>query len=130
MVVKAIEDGVPAMMIAIQSRDFPLTNALNNHVHKRLGFTLGRAAGQVRRIAVRLSDLNGPRGGIDKRCFIEVRLDRMAPVVVEDVQSDLYTAIDRAASRIGRAVIRRLAQDSNRRRQRRGQDLHRWNPGL
>jgi ribosomal subunit interface protein len=97
------------MQIAIQARGFALTEALRRHVHNRLGFTLSRAASRARRVNVKLSDLNGPRGGVDKRCLVEVRLDRMPVVVVEDVQADMYTAIDRAAGRAARTVMRRLA---------------------
>jgi ribosome hibernation promoting factor len=102
------------MRTAIQSRGFPLTDALENHVRKRLDFTLSRAGRRVRSVDVRLSDINGPRGGIDKRCLIEIRLYDLPVVVVEDTQADLYTAIDRAATRAGRTVMRRLAQDSAR----------------
>jgi ribosomal subunit interface protein len=104
------------MRIAVQTRGFSLTEALENHVRRRIGFTLTRAASRVRRVDVRLSDLNGPRGGVDKRCLVEVRLDGLPVVVVEDVQSDLYTAIDRAAGRAARAVMRRLALSNGRRR--------------
>ena len=104
------------MQIAIQSRDFSLTDALQDHVNRRIGFTLARGASRVRRVDVRLSDLNGPRGGVDKRCLIEVRLDGLPAVVVEDVQADMYTAIDRAAGRAARTVMRRLALNNTRRR--------------
>ncbi|MCG6864114.1 MAG: HPF/RaiA family ribosome-associated protein [Thiogranum sp.] len=106
------------MQIAVQARGFSLTRALQEHVHQRLGFTLARGSGRVRRVAVRLSDLNGPRGGIDKRCLVEVRLDGLPAVVVEDVQADMYVAIDRAATRAARTVMRRLALNTARRRPR------------
>ena len=93
------------MQTTIQALGFSLTDALENHVHNRLGFTFSRTSGRVRRVNVRLSDLNGPRGGIDKSCLIEVRLDGLPAVVVEDVQPDMYTAIDRA---IGRACTQRI----------------------
>lgn len=104
------------MQIAVQARGFSLTRALQEHVHQRLGFTLARGSGRVRRVAVRLSDLNGPRGGVDKRCLVEVRLDGLPAVVVEDVQADMYAAIDRAAARAARTVMRRLALNTARRR--------------
>ena len=106
------------MHIAIQARGFPLTEALKSHVVKRLGYTFSRASDRVRRVHVRLSDLNGPRGGVDKRCHVEVRLDRLPVVVVEDVQSDMYTAINRAASRAARTVMRHLTLQNSRRRYR------------
>jgi ribosome-associated translation inhibitor RaiA len=59
---------------------------------------------------VQLSDINGPRGGIDKRCQIEVQLKGTPNVVIEDVEADLYAAIDRAAERVGRTVARRLSR--------------------
>ena len=79
---------------------------------------------------VTLSDLNGPRGGIDKRCLVQVKLDGLMSVVVEDVQSDLYTAINRAAGRAGRTVMRRLALNSNRRRMTVAHQSQRWLPSL
>ena len=118
------------MLIEIQCRDFVLTDALEGHVHKRLCFTLSRGSSHIRRVDVTLSDLNGPRGGIDKRCLVQIRLDGLQPVVVQDVQSDLYSAIDRAAGRAGRTVMRRLALNSNRRRLAATDELNRWQPSL
>jgi len=103
------------MVTAIHARGFALTDAIAEHVNNRVGFALARGGNRVGRVVVRLSDVNGPRGGVDKRCLLEVRLDGLPAVVVEDVQSDLYAAIDRAAGRAGRTVNRRLALDSTRR---------------
>ena len=85
-------------------------------MRKRLDFLLGRGFNRLRRVDVTLSDLNGPRGGVDKRCLVKVSIDGLRPVVVEDIQSDLYMAIDRAASRASRTVLRRMELDNSRRR--------------
>ncbi len=110
------------MKIRIQCRGFSLTDAMADHVRKRLGFLLGHGFNRLRRIDVTLSDLNGPRGGVDKRCLVRVSIDGLRPVVIEDIQADLYMAIDRAASRASRTVLRRLALDNSRRRA----EAHRW----
>jgi len=104
------------MKIGIQCRGFSLTGAIAGHVRKRLDFLLGHGIRRVRRVDVTLSDLNGPRGGVDKRCLIKVSIDGLPPVIIEDVQSDLYAAIDRAAGRASRTVVRRMTLDNSRRR--------------
>jgi ribosomal subunit interface protein len=118
------------MQVTIQSRSFTLTDALRNHVQTRLGFTFSRARNRVRLVQVRLSDINGPRGGIDKCCSVKVCMEGLADVVVEDVQPDMYHAIDRAADRAARTVMRRLALDSNRRRRHARQQLQHLSDGL
>jgi ribosomal subunit interface protein len=100
------------MQIEIQARNFPVTRSLRAHTERRLAFALSKCSRHVRRILVRLSDINGPRGGNDKRCHLEVRLPGQA-VVVEDTEADLYVAINRAASRVGRTVVRRLGRRRN-----------------
>ena len=102
------------MQIDIQSRGFALTHALREYTGRRLRFALVLAGGRVRRVAVRLFDVNGPRGGIDKRCHIRGALNGLAAVVTEDAEADLYLAINRAADRIGRNVMRRLARHNAR----------------
>jgi len=98
------------MRIDIRSLDFPLTRDLRKYAERRLRFALARAGDRIRVVQVRFSDVNGPRGGIDKRCRIQVSLNGPALVVIEDIEPGLYLAIDRAADRAGRSVACRLAR--------------------
>jgi putative sigma-54 modulation protein len=98
------------MQMDIQSQGFSLTDGIRDYVMKRLGYALAHGDAAITRIIVRLSDINGPRGGDDKRCLIEVRLKAASAVVIEDTEADLYVAIDRAAERAGRTLVRRLAR--------------------
>ena len=96
------------MNIVIQSRGFAVTAAMRLHVERRVLFALGWADYKVKKVEVRLSDLNGPRGGEDKLCQIQILATGVPQVVIQDVESDVYVAIDRAADRAGRALARRL----------------------
>ena len=96
------------MQIDIQARNFLLTNALREYIQRRLGFALSARDEHIQCVMVRLSDVNGPRGGRDKRCHIQVVLSQLADVVIEDIEFDMYIAIDRAADRAGRTVNRKL----------------------
>ena len=104
------------MQIDIQARRFSLTKALSEYTKRRLGFAFGTRDTDIRRVAVRLSDINGPRGGVDKRCRIQVVLPCLPDVVIEDIDRDMYAAIDRAANRASRAVARKLARQRVRER--------------
>ena len=98
------------MQIDIQARNFSLTDALRGHIKRRLGFALSTRDQHILRVFVRLSDINGPRGGEDKCCHIQVVLPHLPDVVIENTEEDLYAAIDRAADRAGRTVGRRLTR--------------------
>ena len=104
------------MQIDIQALNIPLSTALRGHIERRLGFALSAHDDHIQRVNVRISDINGPRGGEDKCCQIQVVLPHLADVVIEDIEAELGTAIDRAADRAGRTVARRLARhrDKNR----------------
>ncbi|MFC1773062.1 HPF/RaiA family ribosome-associated protein [Pseudomonadota bacterium] len=104
------------MKISIQCKGFSLTSAIAGQVHKRLQRLLGQGIRRMRRVDIILSELNGPGGSVDKRCLIKVSIDGLLPVVIDDIQSDLYIAIDRAADRASRTVLRRMALDNSRRR--------------
>lgn len=101
------------MRIDIQAKGFELTNALRTHAQRRLQFALDWAGRDVRNVNVRLSDINGPRGGNDKRCAIQISLGAQ-DLVVEDTEADLYVAIDRAVERSKRALSKRIARSRER----------------
>lgn len=98
------------MQLDIQCRGFDLTDSLRDYAKKRLAYNLNCGDSHIARVIVRLSDINGPRGGKDKRCHLELRLKGLPEVVIEDTEADLYVAIDRAAERAGRALLRCLAR--------------------
>jgi ribosome-associated translation inhibitor RaiA len=85
-----------------------LIDTLRAHVERRLQHTLGRFGPYILRVTVLLVDLNGPHGGRDKQCRIAVALSQAGHLHVEVSDADLYTAIERAADRIGQVVTRDL----------------------
>jgi len=104
------------MQFDIQTRSFEMTEAIRSHSRRRLRFALSSYDDRIQRVVVRLSDINGPRGGADKRCHLQLVLPGLPDVVVEDIEADLYLAIDRAADRAGRTLRRRLARQRDRAR--------------
>lgn len=96
------------MRLDVLSGNLPNSDAIDTHTQRRLGFALDRFAKRIEQVRVRFNDLNGPRGGIDKRCAIECNLGPHGIVVIEETDADLYTAIDRAAQRVKVAVRRKL----------------------
>jgi ribosome-associated translation inhibitor RaiA len=96
------------MYIAIQTRGFAMTDGIRAHCERRLRFALGARSARVKQVSVRLTDVNGPRGGVDKRVTLKAVLPGAQPVVINQDDADLYAAIDRAAERLSHALARRL----------------------
>jgi hypothetical protein len=67
---------------------------------------LGRYDTSIERVTVRVLDVNGPRGGVDKLCRIKVVLSGLPSVVFESRTLSLKAAINGALSGAERAVRR------------------------
>ena len=100
--------------IELRSWNVPLSEAMREHVVRRLGFALGRFAHRIERVVVRLVDINGPKGGVDKRCRIVVQLTQARSVIVEAIDSDAYAAISQAAIRADETVARAITRRRTR----------------
>jgi ribosomal subunit interface protein len=94
------------MKIEVRSRPFPITAGLRGRIQRRSAFALDRFADRVSRVTVRLTDANGPRGGEDKTCAVEVVLRGAGAVRVSDTAADVYVAIDRALHRAAQSIAR------------------------
>lgn len=104
------------MVLDVRGINVDVGGSLSEYAERRLNSALDRFTHRVRRVGVRLTDLNGPKGGASMQCRVIVHLEHAEPVVIEQVEHDLYTAVDRAATRTKRTVRRHI----NRRR-----DAHR-----
>lgn len=99
---------VPAaeIPIYIRSVDSVLGSENRQYLRLKLRQKLRKFAPAVERSSARVEDVNGPRGGIDKRCRIKVVLHGLPSVVAEEQTESLKTAMDGALTRMERAVRR------------------------
>jgi len=97
-----------SMRIDIKGSGFPITSALMEHTERRLRFALTRSSDRIVRVVVLLGDINGPRGGEDKFCRIQILMKGTPQVLIEDIGAELYAVIDRAAERAGRNVAKQV----------------------
>ena len=107
------------MQVLFKSRD-PQADDLCDEVQRRARFVFRRLDWLIPKATVQLSDVNGPRGGIDKRCQVEIKGDGGGTVVVASVDRDWRTALDKALARAARFLMRqrRRGSDTQRLRQR------------
>jgi len=80
--------------------------AWRDTAERRLRFAMRRLRGQVLQAQVKLVDLNGPRGGIDQRCQIQLTIDGMGTVVVHATRRHAVQALEAALKRATTALVR------------------------
>jgi len=103
------------MKVLFMARD-PQANDLRDLTERRVRFVLRRLGWLVPRAEVHMSDVNGGRGGIDKRCQVELKTDGSGTVVVTSVSREWRTALDNALARAARALMRLWRRDIDSRR--------------
>ncbi|MBZ5664083.1 MAG: ribosome-associated translation inhibitor RaiA [Acidobacteriia bacterium] len=111
------------MQFEIHAKDIPISEQLRVHIERRLSFALERFAMRIVKVCVSVGDLNGPRGGVDKRCQVAIVLMPSTTIVMEDRDSNIYVAINRVADKAGRCIGRRLKRRKSGGRQTRISEL-------
>jgi putative sigma-54 modulation protein len=96
------------MNIRLQTQGFDVTPAIDAHARNEVARNLANARDHVTAVDVFLSDINGPRGGEDKKALIRIQLASRLVVKVEKVSADLYVALSVAARRARHTVKRTL----------------------
>jgi len=81
-----------------------LDAADRDYLRRKLGRKLGKFATSIERVSVRVDDVSGPRGGVDKRCRIKVVLSSLPSILVQAQHDSVQAAMDRALAGTERAV--------------------------
>lgn len=105
------------MNIDIQARSFSLSEGLRHTVEAEAHQYQEDFAERLHHLSVRLFDVNGVRGGIDKGCLVFARVgQRQATVVASAIDADLYRAIAAAFARLSRGTRHSLNRNRRLRR--------------
>jgi len=103
------------MQVLFKSHD-PQADELREVSQRRMRFVFRRIDWLIPKATVKLSDVNGPRGGIDKRCQVEIKSDFAGTLVVSSVAHDWRVALNNALSRAARFLLRQWRREKNNRR--------------
>jgi len=92
------------MRMAIHIDDANLAEAFRAYTERQLRFALGCFDGRVGQVTVRITG----NEQAETRCRVSTEVLPFGRVAVEETDSDLFAAIDRATGRIGRLFGREL----------------------
>ena len=106
------------MRIEIQARRVSLPRRLRSHTEKRVRAALDRYDERIMKVSLWLSDVNGPKGGTDKNCHLQIVMPGKSDVVIEETRANLYLAINRAIERASQTVLRKLDRQRSRSKRR------------
>jgi len=105
------------MRFSVSGDRVKVTTVLREYIDRRLHFALGRFGPAIDHVIVRVGDINGPRGGVDKRCQIVVKLRASGsnPIAIDDSDEELHVAVARASNRAERTVARAIERKRRKR---------------
>ena len=69
---------------------------------------MSRFEGTVTRVKIHFSDINGPKGGIDKRCRVSAKLKKAGQVVVLSEGKNYIEALSNCLERLVRSIRREI----------------------
>jgi putative sigma-54 modulation protein len=100
------------MRLSITGRGLELDPELRSDLERRFRLGLGSWSSRIRRASVYVEDVNGPKGGLDRRCTIDASL---VPAGLATV-AGLGTTCEAAVRSATRRLVRRMRDEMQRRR--------------
>ncbi len=101
------------MRVQIRFRGLRGTQELREYVMRRIGFQLSRFGDKLSGVVVRIADINGPKGGVDKECQVTVHGAQIGTSTLTELGTTSFGAVDAAVERMGRSVSRSIERTQN-----------------
>lgn len=102
------------MQILIESPDFHITQSIERFVRAQAKNSFTCCSAQLERVVVKLRDLNGPKGGVDKQCSVMLTFTNQPPVIVTKTHYDAYATIRNSIARAARVAVRKITRRRRR----------------
>lgn len=96
------------MQLQIIAANVQLSPLMREFIRKRAQMALNRYRHHIDWVLLRLEDLNGPRGALDKRCEVSARLLGLGTLFAQGTDRDWLPAAGRATERVARRIERDL----------------------
>jgi regulator of nucleoside diphosphate kinase len=99
------------MKIDIRYVNVSASDALGQSTRRRLARVLRPFQGRIDTVEVRVVDINGPRGGVDKQVTVMAHVrGAKNKIIVTSESDDAYAAVQEACNRLAESVSRAVAR--------------------
>ncbi len=98
------------MEIRIADRTKEMNEQVRASFERSLSFSLSRFSDEIDYVSATTEDINGPRGGVDKRCTLRAHTRRHGSIEITQDCTKLGSGLARAARRLGHTVSRVIQQ--------------------
>lgn len=95
------------MLVTLRTQGVELNEELRREAGRRLMFALDRHQDRLSELTVFISDLNGPRGGVDKLCQVTAVLKGLPPLTILEQTHNVLSGLTRAGRRLALRIDRR-----------------------
>ncbi len=96
------------MQLQIVATSVQLSPAMREFIRRRAEIALGRYRHHIDWVLLRMVDLEGPEGGLGKRCQVDARVYRLGTLFAQSTDRDWLAAVGRATERVARRIERDL----------------------
>jgi putative sigma-54 modulation protein len=110
--------GETSMNIQVNFRNIKKSNAAIKRISGRLSLAFARTQDAIQSVSIMVSDVNGPKGGVDKLCRILIKSAQLPDIVITENQTRISTAIDRCIARARQSLSRKLKRNKQSLQQR------------
>jgi hypothetical protein len=94
----------------IRTAGVELSRADRTYIERRIDLKVAKFEAPVERVSIRLDDVNGPKGGIDKVCRAKVEVSGLPSVVIERRDRSARAVVDETLEATERAVRKVLGR--------------------
>ena len=98
------------MKIHVRFHKLQRSKALQSYAEKRMQKRLSKFAHELSEVVIRFVDVNGPRGGLDKRCQVTLRGPRLGGTTLSQLGTCAYETVDLVLKRVVHTVSRKVAR--------------------
>ncbi len=96
------------MILEINTKQMGLKEDVIHEAKQLIHSALSRFEGVVSRVKVRLVDVNGPKGGVDKHCRISTKFKTTGQIIVAGQGYNYVEALNRSLDKLVRSIRREV----------------------
>jgi putative sigma-54 modulation protein len=96
------------MLLTIHAHNQRISSTFKDEMRAKISAVFARSQEKIRKIKVVFSDINGPKGGEDQQCRVQVVLFGLPTVNVVTTQENIHKALAKALSAAQVSLQRRF----------------------